>query len=235
MIEMARTSPTKARSVRRAPGRSGRPPNELAGEVEERILDAARKVFLDRGFEGASIEEIAQAARSGKPTIYARFRDKKALFTAAVTGYVIAKQGQLENYSPSGTTLEERLTSIGATVLQEALTPEWIGLVRLAIAEARRFPDLGSILTRMIRERGADTMMRLLGEAVKSGEVELLPGFSPDRLGMTARYFIDLILLPQLLRALWGDHLKTLHAEIGPHVSQRVAFFLSACRPGGIR
>ncbi len=232
MNEMARTSPTKKRSVTRAPGRSGRPPNELAGEVEERILEAARKVFLDRGFEGASIEEIADVARSGKPTIYARFRDKKALFTAAVTGYVIAKQGQLENYSPSGTTIEERLASIGVTVLHEALTPEWIGLLRLAIAEARRFPDLGSVVIRVTRERGTETMMRLLGEAAESGEVETFPAFSSDRLAMTARYFIDLILLPHLMRALSGEHLKTLHAEIGPHVSQRVAFFLSACRNG---
>jgi hypothetical protein len=48
------------------------------------ILDAARKVFLQRGFEGASIDEIDEAARSGKPTIYARFANKRALFTAVV-------------------------------------------------------------------------------------------------------------------------------------------------------
>jgi AcrR family transcriptional regulator len=235
MNEMARTSPTKKRSVTRAPGRSGRPPNELAGEVEERILDAARKVFLDRGFEGGSIEEIAEVARSGKPTIYARFRDKKALFTAAVTRYVVAKQSRLVNFSPSGKSLEERLANIGEAVLQEVLTPEWIGLLRLAIAEARRFPDLGSVVIRMTRERGAETMIRLLGEAVESGEVGTFPAFSPDRLAVTARYFIDLILLPHLLRALSGEHLKTLQAEIGPHVSQRVVFFLSACRNGGTR
>ena len=57
----------------------------------------------------------------------------------------------------------------------------------------------------------------------------------PDRLAMTARYFVDLILLPKLLRALSGEPLKTLHAEIASHVSQRVAFFLSACRNGGIK
>jgi hypothetical protein len=69
-------------------------------------------------------------------------------------------------------------------------------------------------------------MMGLLGEAAESGEVGTFPAFSPDRLAMTARYFIDLIVLPQLMRALSGEHLKTLHAEIGSHVSQRVAFFL---------
>jgi AcrR family transcriptional regulator len=227
--EMARTLP-RARSETRKPGRSGRPPNELAGEVEERILDAARKVFLDRGFEGASIEEIAGVARSGKPTIYARFRDKKALFTAAVTQYVFANQSRLVNFLPSGKSLEERLANIGETVLQDALTPEWIGLQRLAIAEARRFPDLGSVVIRVMRERAIEIMIRLLGEAAEFSEVETIPAFRPDRLATTARYFIDLILLSQLLRALWGEPLKTLHAEIGPHVSERVAFFLAACR-----
>jgi AcrR family transcriptional regulator len=230
-----KASTAKKRSVRRAPGRSGRPPNELAGEVEARILDAARKVFLERGFEGASIEEIADVARSGKPTIYARFRDKKALFTGAVTRYVIAKQAQLASYSPSGTTIEERLSSIGVVVLHEALTPEWIDLLRLSIAEARRFPDLGGIVSRMMRERGTEIMMRLLGEVAESSEVETFPAFGPGRLAMTARYFVDLILLPQILRALSGEPLAALHAEIDPHVSQRVAFFLSACRNGSIR
>src|ERR1700738_5470461 len=143
MNGMARTRATKKeRPAARGSVRSGRPPREFAGEVEERILKAARKVFLDRGLEGASIEESAQGARSGKPTIYARFRDKKALFTAAVTGYVIAKQGRFENYSPSGTTIEERLASVGVTLLQEALTPEWIGLLRLGLDEARRLSGL---------------------------------------------------------------------------------------------
>src|ERR1700739_1386530 len=74
-----------AARTKRAAVRFGRPPKELAGEVDTRILDAARKMFLERGFEGASIDEIAAAARWGKPTIYARFRDKRALFTNVVT------------------------------------------------------------------------------------------------------------------------------------------------------
>ena len=76
--------------AKRAAVRSGRPPKELAGEVDARILDAARKIFLERGFEGASIDEIAEVARSGKPTIYVRFRDKRALFTAVVTQDILS-------------------------------------------------------------------------------------------------------------------------------------------------
>jgi hypothetical protein len=55
---LKKTSVVKKASARRAAVRFGRPPKELAGEVDERILDAARKVFVERGFEGASIDEM---------------------------------------------------------------------------------------------------------------------------------------------------------------------------------
>ncbi len=235
MNEMKKASVTVRASAAGKAVRSGRPPRELAGEVEERILDAARKVFLDRGFEGASIEEIAGAARSGKPTIYARFSNKQEIFAAAVTRYIIAKSMEFENHTPAGTTVDERLASIGVTLIQKVLTSETVGLIRLAIAEARRFPDLGRSIVGMLHERGAETMAGLLSEAAQSGELGALPAFSPEGLATTAEYFLDLILLPIVMRALSGENLETLQAGLGPYVSQKVAFFLAACRHGGIR
>ena len=70
--------------LQRARVRYGRPPRGHAGQVEERILDAAARIFLEHGFQGASVDEIAEAASAGKPTIYARFPNKQALFTAVV-------------------------------------------------------------------------------------------------------------------------------------------------------
>jgi hypothetical protein len=61
-----------------------------------------------------------------------------------------------------------------------------------------------------------------------------LPEFNPDHCPAAAQYFCELILLPVLMRALSGEDLKVLHGEIGPHVSQRVAFFLAACRHSGL-
>src|ERR1700734_4400041 len=72
------------RSKARHAGRTGRPPRERSGEVDARILDAAKRVFFDRGLAGASMDEIASLAGAGKPTIYARFPNKEALFTAVV-------------------------------------------------------------------------------------------------------------------------------------------------------
>src|ERR1700738_1994554 len=97
-----------AAKARRATGRFGRPPKELAGEVDARILDAARKLFLERGFEGASIDEIAEVARSGKPTIYARLRDTPALFTEVMTRDILARITEFKAGVPTGATIEER-------------------------------------------------------------------------------------------------------------------------------
>ncbi|HWY93943.1 MAG TPA: helix-turn-helix domain-containing protein, partial [Steroidobacteraceae bacterium] len=120
--------------AKRPAARFGRPPKELAGEVDARILDAARKVFLERGFGGASIDEIAEVARSGKPTIYARFRDKRALFTAVVTRDILARITEFKSDVPTGPTIEERLTSAASTLMRWGLNSDRIGLLRMAVA-----------------------------------------------------------------------------------------------------
>jgi len=221
-------------SVRRAVVRFGRPPKELAGEVDARILDAARKVFLERGFEGASIDEIAKVARSGKPTIYARFRDKRALFTAVVTRDILSRISEFKAEVPTGATIEERLTSAASTLLHWGLDSERIALMRLAIAEARRFPDLASTVSRTARDLSTELGVRLLGELTQSDELRSLPAFAPERLRTTARFFLDLIAVPMLLRALFEVNLRTLDAEVDVHVARCVAFFLAACRNGGV-
>jgi AcrR family transcriptional regulator len=220
-------------SARRAVVRFGRPPKERAGEVEGRILDAARKVFLERGFEGASIEEIAEAARSGKPTIYARFANKRALFTAVVRRDVVSRLEQFETDMPTGATAKERLVTAGVAMLDWTLSSGRMGMIRLAVAEVQRFPDLASTVGRAARERSTELAARLLGEMAQSSELGTLPAFAPDHLATTARFFLDLVVVPVLMQALFSENLEPLRAEIGPHVARSVAFFLAACRNGG--
>jgi AcrR family transcriptional regulator len=62
--------PRRYRSERRA---------EQAEETRRRVLDAARKLFEERGWEGASIAAIASEARVSQETIYARFQNKRTL------------------------------------------------------------------------------------------------------------------------------------------------------------
>src|SRR6201987_1282093 len=203
-----------AAKAKRARVRFGRPPKELAGEVDTRILDAARKIFLERGFEGASIDEIAEVARSGKATIYARFRDKRALFTEVVTRDILSRITEFKSKVPTGATIEERLTSAAITLLHWGFDSDRIALMRLAVAEARRFPDLASTVSRTARDLRTDLGGRLLGELTQSDELRSLPAFAPERLTATARFFLDLVAVPMLLRALFEVNLKALDAEI---------------------
>ena len=221
-------------AVRPKPVRSGRPRRELAGEVDARILDAARRVFLERGLSAASIDEIANLARAGKPTIYARFPSKEALFAAVVMRNVSAIVGQFEGHAPTGRTTEERLTRFGVNLLDWALAGDTVDLMRVGISEARRFPDLAESVHGMARQCGEGAVGRLLSEMAQPDGLGTMPAFAPERLTATTQFFIDIVFMPMILRALFGEKLQSLHAEIGPHVERSVAFFLAACRHGGV-
>jgi len=151
------------------------------------------------------------------------------LFAAVMTRLVSEKTSSYESLSLAGATLEERLASIATAILRNVLVAETVGLARAAVAEARRFPDLAASIHRMARERISEAVAQLLGELP---EADQLPGFTTDRRAGTARHFVELIVLPMLLRALFGEDLKALRADIGPHVARTVAFFLAACRHG---
>jgi AcrR family transcriptional regulator len=228
---MKQTAATRNRSAAGRVVRSGRPPREFAGEVEERILDAAAKVFLERGFEGATVDEIADVARAGKPTIYARFPGKEALFTAVMARNVREMTRTFESVVPTGATIEQRLASIAMGILRKVLVAETVALIRAAVAEARRFPDVAASVSRVGQEGWAEIVAQLLGAAA---EPDKLPAFAAARRAATARHFIELTMLPMVMRALFGEPLTALRAEIAPHVARTVAFFLAACRQGDI-
>lgn len=214
--------------------RCGRPPQSRAGEVDERILDAARAVFLERGLAGASIDEISCRARAGKPTIYARYPDKEALFVAVVMHNVATNVALFEKIVAVGMTIEERLANAAAALLHLVLVNNTVDLMRVVISEARRFPDLATGVQRMARQRGEETIRRVLGDAVQSDERDTLPAFRPEQLAATTQMFVDLVVMPLVLRAFFGEKRESLEAEIEPHVARSVAFFLAACRHDGV-
>jgi AcrR family transcriptional regulator len=214
--------------------RAGRPPKELAGEVDRRILDAARLVFLERGLAGASIDEIAARAGAGKPTIYARFPGKEALFGAVVMREVEGKVARVESALQGGGSLEERLREMAEQILERALSNETIDLMRLSISEARRFPDLASGVHGMACERGAEAVARVLGEAAQADALGALPAFAAERLPVTARFLLDVIFAPLILKALFGEKLEVLRARIPEHAARSVGALLAGCREGAI-
>src|SRR6478735_4460693 len=74
------------------------------------ILDGARKVFMDLGFDGASMNEIARSAGVSKGTLYVYFADKNRLFEAIVEQESLEQGRAVFNFDPERdvtTTLRE--------------------------------------------------------------------------------------------------------------------------------
>src|ERR1700682_1172593 len=140
---------TRDRNSKRPQTRLGRPPKD-ARDVKSRILDAAQQVFLKRGYQSASLDEIAEMAPASKPTIYAHFDGKEALFEAVIAR-VITGLTNFVGYEPRGRTVTDKLTSVG-TERVERFLEDTVGVPRATIAEAERFPAL----SRHVHEAGRD-------------------------------------------------------------------------------
>ncbi len=107
------------------------------------IIDGARKVFMDLGFDGASMGEIARAAGVSKGTLYVYFADKNRLFEAIVDHVSLQERMKAAfNLDPSRdvtTTLRE----FGETYLRLLCRPEGGSAIRTVMAIAERMPDVG--------------------------------------------------------------------------------------------
>jgi len=184
-------------------------------------------VFLERGFAGASIDRIAAQANAGKPSIYARFADKGALFTEVVLRNVALTASRLDRLVPAGATLGQRLESLAATILHWALAGDTISLMRLGVSEARDRPELAIGTHCMARQRAEEGVARLLLEAASPEAAQAV--FAPAQLPLTTRFFMDLVVLPIIMRAVFGEDAERLRGEIASHVARAVAFFLAGC------
>ena len=106
------------------------------------ILDGASKVFMDLGFDGASMGEIARAAGVSKGTLYVYFSDKNRLFEAIVEREMLAQQKFSFNFDPVRdvpTTLRE----FGLAYIELLCRPGGGSAIRTVMAIAERMPEVG--------------------------------------------------------------------------------------------
>ena len=119
----------------------------FAGEEDSskrrQILDGARKVFMDLGFDGASMGEIARSAGVSKGTLYVYFADKNRLFEAIVEQEALEQGKTAFNFDPARdatTTLRE----FGRAYVQLLCRPGGGSATRTVMAIAERMPEVGS-------------------------------------------------------------------------------------------
>jgi AcrR family transcriptional regulator len=218
-------SPRKV-DMKKVQGRVGRPPKDMARDVRTRILEAAQRVFLKRGYQSASIDEIAETAPASKPTIYAHFPGKEALF-AAVVSHIMHGLTDFEAFESKGRSVQDKLVGLGTEIV-ERFIEDTLGIARATIAEADRLPALSRQVHDTARDRAAKVVSHQLSHVTQTSSRSPRGAFGPKRSVATAQIFMDLILLPILMRALMGHEAKLLRKEIPSFVRERVSFFLAA-------
>ena len=126
-------------------GAGGRPTREEAERRDARLLDVATNLFMERGFDGTSIDAVAEAAGVSKPTVCAHYHDKRDLFAAVLRSRIrrwlaplsAAAEAQASEARPKSitTTLHE----LSCHLLGHALAPEAATLQRVLAAQAVGF------------------------------------------------------------------------------------------------
>jgi AcrR family transcriptional regulator len=149
---------------RRADARGGRPTKAAAAERDERLLEIAAQMFMRDGFDATSMERLAETAKIGKATLYARYADKSQLFADILRRRILLIYGPLEAEFAEGLgggSLEQTLLILARRFIDLSLSPSSIALGRILAAEGERFPELGKLAV----EEGLNRQLRLV-EAV---------------------------------------------------------------------
>ena len=150
-----------------SPSRQGRPPkvNGLNPDTRERLLESAVAAFLDSGFEGVTLDQVAQRAGVTSGAIYNHFSGKSDLLFEAAR-WVLSKVPTQTDHSHA-----ELADAVPRFFLPSSASHARGLVVELNIA-ALRHPDIAEMLNSWRGER-------LAGEAA-------LPGMSPAKLKVCA-------------------------------------------------
>jgi len=138
----------------------------------EAILDVARRVFLDAGFERASMSEIARQVGGSKATLYGYFASKEALFVAAIHAEgrklletTVADLGQL-----AAQDLPAALLRLGEALVSFLGLPQTVAAMRMVLAEAGR-SDIGRLFYEQGPGEGLACTAETLRAAIARGEL----------------------------------------------------------------
>jgi AcrR family transcriptional regulator len=136
------------------------------------ILEGARKLFMDLGFDGASMGEIAKAAGVSKGTLYVYFVDKCALFEAIVEEESLEQGRVAFNLEPSRdvpTTLQD----FGQAYIAMICRPGGGSAIRTVMSIAERMPDVGRRYYERVLERTFNRLASYLEIHVAQGELAI--------------------------------------------------------------
>jgi TetR/AcrR family transcriptional repressor of mexJK operon len=156
----------------KAPKR-GRPTRAAEGSHRQKVLEAAENIFLAQGFGASSMDAVAKQAGVSKKTIYCLFETKEDLFEAIMRSHK-EEEGGLQVHPAEVADLaafEEALRDYLVRLGEMILMPLAVGLFRISISEAPRFPALAQAFYRQGIQRHLTQLTAWLSRQRAAGVV----------------------------------------------------------------
>jgi TetR/AcrR family transcriptional repressor of mexJK operon len=209
-----------------APDRHG---HGRAGRLASRgvIREAAALLFLARGYQGTSMDDVAAAAQVSKQTIYTHFTDKEALFADLVLGNVERVDDFLNTLAATLRDVDvvAGLRRLVRLYVHFVIRPEVLRLRRLVVGESGRFPELARTYYERVPGRVYSTLAQLLAELARKGELRT------DDPELAAQHLVWLVLGQSLDRGMFDLDLATPAAdELDRIADAGLRVFLAAYR-----
>jgi len=143
---------------------------ERMRDRRESILAAASRVFSQKGFQAASITEIAQAAGVSDGLVYKYFENKRDLLISTLTAFYERVMHDLEQQVELGETFAHRLRLLVQTHLGVFVRDT--GLCRLFISEVRVATDYPGSAIQILNKRYTAVLTRIVRDGIENGEVQ---------------------------------------------------------------
>ena len=201
---------------------NGHKSDTLSARKERDILRAATEVFLARGYQGASMDEIAAAAAVSKATIYKHFASKKVLFEAIICERVETLVSPLRVELTPAESLSAALTAFSRRYIDMMLDPSSLALHRLLVSEAHRTDELGHAVYRAGGESAVREIAGFLTEQARRGRLAV------DDARLAAEQFLGSLHGYQQVRALLGVEPNPAPASRERYIAEAVRAFLRA-------
>jgi AcrR family transcriptional regulator len=187
---------------------------------QQHLIEVAGAMFMRLGFDGTSVDAVADAAAMSKRTVYARYRDKNELFSGVLRDLIARWLVPINEFRSGKADLEPMLLEIGRHLLTSALAPQAVNLHRIIIAEAERRPEFG----RLANSEGRLPAIRAIARALRRHA----PILRVDDFDRAAEQFMSLVIDTSLRLAALG--IGSGSVSIEDRVRAAVDLFLNGAR-----
>ncbi len=195
-------------------------PKDLA--KRQAILMAAKELFLQLGYEGSSMDAIAQEAGVSKLTVYNHFQDKENLFTAAIEHHGDSQLPPLDFDLKTDMAIETALYNIAIRFQNIIYSKEGLELHRLMCSMTQQNPQLVHNFYNAGPARVLKHMTRLLEQANQQHKLA-----TPNS-KLAAERFLSLFCGHQHMRVLFDMEAAPSEAQQQALAHQHIAFFVRA-------